>query len=127
MLTGCGDPAPSQPEKVELGILRVGRKCELHGVRYALDARFDVTGPEVLELDTNPTNDEQGRELLVGNYAITIRPGFSLWRDVAVARIQVSAELASHPERHFEITAGTSTLVAYEFVVDGETVAFDSD
>jgi hypothetical protein len=65
--------------------------------------------------------------LVPGSYAITIRTDFSLWRDVAVAQVQVAAELVSDAEQRFEITTGTSTLVAYEFMIDGHTAAFDSD
>lgn len=125
-LAGCGAPAAGPAEEGEPGILRLGRNSESGGVRYTLSARFDAEGPMALELDTDRTSDAAGRPLATGSYAITIRHDYSLWRDIAVAQIQAPAELASDAEQRFEITPGASTLVAYEFVVDGKTVSFES-
>jgi hypothetical protein len=124
-LVGCGAPAENQAEEAAPGMLRLGRQCEIDGGRYSLDARFDVTGPEVLELATDPTSRSEALVLAAGSYTTTIRSDFSVWRDVAVARLQVAAQLASDAEQAFEITSGVSTLVAYDFMVEGEMVTFD--
>jgi hypothetical protein len=116
----------SPADEVEPGILRLGRKSEADSGRFTLDARFDVTGPLVLELDTHLTNAPRERELAAGSYAIVIRPDFRLWRDIAVAEIQVTAALASSAHQLFEITPGASTLVAYAFMVDGGKVVLDT-
>jgi hypothetical protein len=125
-LLACVGPSASRLGEVERGSLRIGRECELHGTRFTLDARFDIAGPEVVEVDTGLDRGAP-LELTAGSYVISIRPDFTLWRDVAVARVEVVGELVSDEQQRFEIADGTSTLVAYEFTVDGETAAFDSD
>ena len=125
-LAACAAPPVSQGEESATGLLRLGRRCDAGRGGLTLDARFDVTGPVALELDTHLTNP-QTRELRAGNYAIAIRPDFRLWRDVAVAQLQVAAELVSNGEQLFEIAPGASTLVAYNFMVEGDMATFDSD
>jgi hypothetical protein len=126
-LGACGAPAANESEKVEPGVLRLGRKCNAASGRLTLDARFDVAGPVVLAIDTQSINEPQAQELVAGSYAISIRPDFRLWRDVAIALLQVEAELVSDAQQRFEITPGASTFVVYEFTVDGERVVFDAD
>lgn len=119
----------SQAEEgaVELGHLRLGRESVIDGVRHTLDARFDLVGPVAFELDTAAANDAVSCELATGRYAITIRPDFRVWRDVAVAQVQVAAELAEDARHLLEITNGVSTLVAYDFLVEGEPATFDAN
>lgn len=126
ILTACGGPAASPPEEGEPALLRLGRKAELHGDRYSLMAHFDLVGPVVAALDTSPTNDA-GWQLAPGAYAITIRSDFSLWRDVAVAQVQVPGELMCDAEQRFEARGGETTLLAYQFLVDGGEVDFQPD
>jgi hypothetical protein len=128
-LLACGAPAASHADggEVELGLLRLGRKCEIDGARHVLDARFDVVGPVELELDTAPPNGATSWQLATGRYAITIRPDFSVWRDVAVAQLRVIAELTTDAQQSFEITSGAPTLVAYELSVNGVVAAFDAN
>jgi hypothetical protein len=126
-LVGCAASAPARAEAAELGVLQLGRRCEIGGRRHTLDARFDVVGPVELELDTAPPNDAASWELAAGRYAITIRPNFSVWRDVTVAQVRVTAELAEDARQLFEITSGASTHVAYQLLVEGETANFDQD
>jgi len=124
-VTGCGAADARTPE-MRIGTLQLGRTYELDGARYVLDARFDVSGPETFELDTALTNQPVTCALEAGSYVITIRDDFRLWRDVAVAQVRVAAELASDAETRFLVRGGDSTLVVYEFLVEGRALAFDS-
>ena len=127
IFVGCAAPATSQGEELELGFLRVGRESAYGGVHYTLSARFDVSGaPTAFELDTEVTHAVAERVLAMGNYAITIRSDFTVWRDVAVAQLEVPADLACAQEQRFAITAGSSTLIAYAFMVEGKTIVFEA-
>ena len=123
--SASGATDENQADEPKQGTLYINQRTELEGTHYALDAIFDVTGPERFTIDLAYTTMPISRALKAGPYSITIRPGYRVLQDVAVAEVPVQSELVSDATQTFQISAEVTTQVVYRFALGAGTVAFD--
>lgn len=122
-LSACSAEAPP----AETGRLTMGLVAEVDGVSYRLrDARFDISGPVALTIDTEDAPDATSvqRALASGSYSLTLRDGWQLERRLTpeLPFETVDASLVSPNPTSFSIAEHETTDVAYVFNAAGATV-----
>jgi hypothetical protein len=124
--TACGGRNVGAEQAEPIARLQIGRTGELNGTRYVLDARFAVSGPEQVTLDTRSTTaHELDYDLTPGAYTITVQSDFHVLEDVAVAEVPIASALVSARTQGFQLASGTTTTIDYRFDVEGGTVSLD--
>ena len=79
LLPGCGgSPDGVESSESPLGVLELGLRSGLDGVRYQLDASFVVSGAESATLEARPSEAILSRGLAPGSYAVELRPGYQV-------------------------------------------------
>lgn len=128
LLPGCGgNPGVSESSQASAGLLELGLRASLEGVRYQLEARFAVSGPDSALVSPRPGEATLSLELAPGSYAVRLQPGYHVYQDQAVVLTAVDAELLSGATQAFEITPTATTRVEYRFVIAAGTLAFGGE
>ena len=124
---GTGDPESNESST---GLFQVGLRSRHEGVRYELEARFIISGPNgpgAASRAAPPGAATFSLELEPGSYAVELQPGYRVYQDQAVVLTPIDAELASDATQAFEIAAAATTRVEYRFVIAAGTLAFGGD
>jgi len=79
LLPGCSAPPDAvASSELPLGILELGLRSGLDGVRYQLAASFVVSGAESATLVARPGVAILSRGLAPGSYSVALRPGYQV-------------------------------------------------
>lgn len=128
LLPGCsGAPDSAESSESPLGVLELGLRSSLDGVRYQLDASFFVSGAESATLVARPGEAILSRGLAPGSYTVELRPGYQVLQDQAVVLTPIDAELLSDQAQAFEIAAAVTTRVSYRFIISPGALTFGGD
>lgn len=128
LLPGCGGSAGvSESSEGSAGLLELGLKASLDGVRYQLDARFAVSGPDPAWAVSRPGEATLSIELAPGSYEVELQPGYQVYQDQAVVLTAIDAQLLSDATQAFEITPTITTRAEYRFVIAAGTLAFGGE
>ena len=109
----------------QVGTVGLQLRTELNHVAYRLrDGVFEVTGPQLLTLNTEDDVDASALEatLAAGAYDIELLPGWRLERESASGFETLQAQLTSANPLLFEIEAGQRTNLHYEFFTNGTRI-----
>jgi hypothetical protein len=107
------------------GSLRMALSASANGRTYRLrQATFTVSGPTstVLETEAQPDAPALTATLDVGSYTIQLGGSYFLERVAGSGPVRVAATLTSPNPAAFQITAGVTTGVAFQFSTDGTVV-----
>jgi cysteine-rich repeat protein len=130
-LTACGTGPNAGGDRgqgadeANVGSLSMKLRTDVNGIGYRLrQGLFDVSGPNSATLDTeiDPDASVIAQTLPVGNYVVSLQPGWSLERQFNGVFQTVQAELLTSNPQAFAITANGTTNVNYEFQTDGTLV-----
>lgn len=93
---------------------------------YRLEnATLDIIGPEPLSLTPDPAAATAETDLVIGHYAMTLAPGWTMTRSVEGAPFApVEAELIGNGGFGFTIIAHQTTSRGFRFWVDGGELDF---
>jgi hypothetical protein len=128
LLPGCsGVPDGAASNESPLGVLELGLRSGLDGVRYQLDASFVVSGADSATLAATPGEAILSRDLAPGSYTVELRPGYQVLQDQAVVLTPIDAELLSDPTQAFEIAPAVTTRVSYRFIISTGALTFGGD
>lgn len=122
--SACSGSRAEEAPVDQAGTLRLGLSADLDGVNYRLSATFMITGPETIQLDSNPDDSTLARELGAGDYSIQLQSGFQVLRDSDGSMNPVTAELLSDVDQSFTIASNQTTRVTYRFAVGDGTIEF---
>lgn len=128
-IAACGssrfDEAKENVEKT--GTANVALTATANGSTYRLElARFDITGRQTMSLfsDTDINAVDIQQTLIEGDYEIYLNGGWKLERLDDAGPTQVNASLVSAARQSFHINTGQTTIITYEFSVDGAPLVF---
>lgn len=128
LLLGCsGAPDGVESSESPLGVLELGLRSDLDGVRYQLDASFLISGAGSATLVARPGEAILSRGLAPGSYTVELRPGYQVLQDQAVVLTPIDAQLLSDLTQMFEIEAAVTTRVSYRFITSAGAITFGGD
>jgi len=128
LISGCsGAPEGTESSESPLGVLELGLRSDLDGVRYQLDASFVVSGAEAAPLLPRPGEAILSRALSPGSYAVQLNPGYQVLQDRVVVLTPIDSELLSDATQTFEIVAANTTRVSYRFIISAGALTFGGD
>lgn len=110
---------------LEAGTLGLQLRTEVNHVAYRLrDGVFEVTGPQLLTLNSEEDVDASSLEgtLAAGAYDVELLPGWRLERESASGFETLDALLTSANPLAFEIEPGQRTSLRYEFFTEGNRI-----